>query len=74
MTHNTYSFSNYIKNFGTDIIIKDDENIIGIINLYNRAINKKEIILSFLTRKYGNEYSFRGDFFAGLNRIEFYRR
>lgn len=44
------------------------------VHFLGRAYNKKEIVLSFLEKKYGNEYSFRPDFIAGNGRIEFYRR
>ena len=69
-----YTFNRYINLFKEDVSITESENGIGMINLYGRTLNKKEIILEFLNKKYGDEFQFKPDFFAGLSRIEFIRR
>jgi hypothetical protein len=71
---NDYVFSRYINNFGPDARVYESETGVGVISLYNRAANKKEVVLDFLNRKYGDEYQFKSDFFAGLSRIEFIKR
>ena len=56
-------FQRYLKQY--NIIYKNDT-----IYLYGSAYRKREIILAYLQYRWGDQYLFRPDFFAGLNRIE----
>ena len=57
----------YLKLFGDNIKIYD-----GYICLYGRAYEKRERILANLQRL-DPTIKYKPDFFAGLNRIEFYK-
>ena len=73
-TQQEHVFDRYIELFEDDVRITDYDYDQGVISLFGRAYNKKEIVLSFLENKYGDIYCFRPDFIAGNGRIEFYRR
>ena len=62
------SMKSYLELYGKGTITWRENRIY----LHGRAYSKRAIILENLIRKWGKQYNFKPDFFAGQNIIEVY--